>query len=430
MLKQGGHAMVKDVSAGVADGPAIRLERLEARLAAVNRFGADGSGQGINRLSFSEADMQAREWLIEEIGKLGLAARMDAVGNVIGRWDTGSGSAVMVGSHLDSVPRGGTLDGVLGVIAALECVESAMEQDIAPAAPIEIVATSEEEGRFGGMLGAQAMAGCVDSGWFDSATDDSGTLMTDAMRAAGLDPAAYAQARRDPGEVKAFLELHIEQGPVLDCAAKAVGIVEGISGVFNWGVTLTGEANHAGTTPMELRRDAFRGLADFSAAIPAIIDEVGTPATRLTVGKVDLYPNFPHTVPGRAEFVIIGRDMDLTVMSTLAEACRERLDAVARSHGLELSLSEASWLEPTPCHPDIIAAFRRQARALGLDAPVMPSGAGHDAQVMASLTRAGMIFVPSRQGVSHAPEEYTERTHIETGCNLLLRTMLDVSERD
>ncbi|MGD8350480.1 MAG: Zn-dependent hydrolase, partial [Gammaproteobacteria bacterium] len=391
--------MAKDATRKGPGRPAIRLGRLEARLEAVNRFGADESVPGINRLSFSPADMQAREWLAAEMKQLGLDARLDPVGNVIGRWNTGSGPAVMLGSHLDSVPRGGSLDGVLGVIAALECVETAMEHDIAPGSPIEIVATSEEEGRFGGMLGAQAMAGLVDPEWFENARDDSGALMSDAMRAAGLDPAAWPQARREASDLKAFLELHIEQGPVLDRTGKPVGIVEGISGVFNWGVTFEGEANHAGTTPMNLRRDAFRGLADFSAAIPEIIDAVGTPATRLTVGKVELYPNFPHTVPGRAEFVVIGRDMELSVMSELAEACRERLREVALKHDLELSMEQASWLEPTPCHEDIIEAFRKQARELGIDAPVMPSGAGHDTQMMAYLTRAGMIFVPSRQGV-------------------------------
>lgn len=409
--------------------PAVRLDRLQARLAAVNRFGADESGRGIHRLSFSDADMQARRWLMDEIRGLGLTARMDAVGNVIGRWESGAGPAVMVGSHLDSVPHGGRLDGVLGVIAALECVESAMENGAAPKSPIEIVATSEEEGRFGGMLGAQAMAGAVDSDWFEKAIDDTGMPLTEAIRSAGLDPDAYAGARREASELKAFLELHIEQGPVLDRGGKSAGIVEGISGVFNWSVTLSGEANHAGTTPMDLRRDGFRGLVDFAAAIPAMVQEVGTPATRLTVGKVDLYPNFPHTVPGRAEFVIIGRDMDTAVMSALAGACRRRLEAAAKAHDLELSVKEASWLEPTPCHPEIIDAFKRQARALAIDAPTMPSGAGHDTQTMAGLTRAGMIFVPSKRGVSHAPEEHTDWEDIETGCNLLLHTMLDIAGR-
>ena len=412
---------------GAQSQPVVCLERLKARLDALNRFGAGESGRGIHRLSFSEADMGARRWLLDELTRLGLTARMDAVGNVVGRWDTGEGPAVMLGSHLDSVPRGGELDGVLGVVAALECVESAMENHITPAAPIEIVATSEEEGRFGGMLGAQAITGLVDPEWFENAVDDTGTLLTAAMRSAGLDPGAYPDARRDASDLKAFLELHIEQGPVLDRSGKSAGIVEGISGVFNWVVTFTGEANHAGTTPMNLRRDCFRGLVDFAAAIPDIIENVGTPHSRLTVGKVDLHPNFPHTVPGRAEFAIIGRDMDGAVMTAMAGACRDRLDAAARNHDLEIAVREASWLEPTPCHGEIIAAFKRQARKLGIDAPVLPSGAGHDTQMMARLTRAGMIFVPSSHGVSHAPEEHTDWGDIETGCNLLLHTMLDVA---
>jgi N-carbamoyl-L-amino-acid hydrolase len=420
----------KGARAGLPIQPAIRLQRLKSRLAAVNRFGADESGRGIHRLSFSDADMDARRWLIGEMQQCGLSARMDAVGNVLGRWESGTGPSVMMGSHLDSVPRGGALDGVLGVIAALECVHTAMDEGIEPSSPIEIVATSEEEGRFGGMLGAQAMAGVVDARWFESATDDTGARLTDAMRSAGLDPAGYALARREPSEVKAFLELHIEQGPVLDRASVSVGIVEGISGVFNWSVTLTGEANHAGTTPMNLRRDAFRGLVDFAAAIPAIIDDVGSPATRLTIGKVDVHPNFPHTVPGRAEFAIVGRDMDAKVMSALAAACRSRLQAAADANELTLAVDEASWLDPTPCHPDIIDAFTRQARSLGIDARRMPSGAGHDTQMMTHLTRAGMIFVPSKKGVSHAPEEHTEWEDIETGCNLLLHTMLDVAGGD
>lgn len=409
--------------------PRINLERLQRRLESVNQFGAGVAGEGINRLSFSEADMQARNWLIAEMEALGLTARMDTVGNVVGRWGAADGAAVMLGSHLDSVPRGGRLDGSLGVMAALECVETVMEHGIPTAAPIEIVATSEEEGRFGGMLGAQAMAGGVDPDWFERAVDDTGMSLLDAMRSAGLEPHRYPEARRDPTELKAFLELHIEQGPVLDRMGRSVGIVEGISGVFNWSVTLVGEANHAGTTPMDLRRDSFRGLADFAASIPAIIDEAGTTATRLTIGKVNLHPNYPHTVPGCAEFAVIGRDMDEAVMSALAGVCRRRLESAARAHGLELSVEEASWLPPTPCHPEIMAAFRRQAGKLGLEALSLPSGAGHDTQMMAGLTRAGMIFVPSRRGVSHAPDEHTEWQDIEAGCNLLLHTMIDIADR-
>jgi len=411
--------------------PAIDPQRIAARLAAVNHFGTVPGEPGVHRLSFSSADMAARRWLIDELRDLGLAAGMDAVGNVIGRWEAkpeaAARPAVLLGSHLDSVPRGGPLDGALGVIAALECVQALREAGIRPAAPIEVIATSEEEGRFGGMLGAQAMAGLVDAAWFDSAVDDAGQPLREALRGAGFDPADYPSARRDPAEVAAFLELHIEQGPVLDRAGAQVGIVEGISGVFNWAVSLRGEANHAGTTPMELRRDAFRGLADFAAAIPQLIAAAGTPASRLTVGQVELHPNFAHTVPGGCDFTLIGRDMDEAVMRALAAVCRERLRGAAEAHGLQLSLHEAGWLAPTPCDPEIIASFTRQAEALGLRTLRMPSGAGHDTQMMARLTRAGMIFVPSAGGISHAPEEHTDAADIEAGCKLLLHTLLQLA---
>ncbi|MGF1609345.1 MAG: Zn-dependent hydrolase [Kiloniellales bacterium] len=410
-----------------AGQPAVNLERLRARVTALARIGADPSGRGVHRPSFSAADMEARRWLREQMDALGLRVWMDAVGNVIGRWEVGEGPAVLLGSHLDSVPHGGAFDGALGVVAALECVEALMDCGITPAAPLEVIGTSEEEGRFGGMLGAQAMAGTIPETWFYETVDDQGVKLVDAMRNAGLDPDDYRAARRDPATVKAFLELHIEQGPVLDRTGRPAGIVEGISGVFNWVVTMTGAANHAGTTPMELRQDAFRGLADFAAAVPDILARHGTPASRLTVGKVDLEPNFPHTVPGRAEFSVVGRDIDEAVMTALAKACRAALESAARCNGLTLEMTEISWLSPTPCHADIIAAFARQAAALGLDAPVMPSGAGHDTQVMAQLTRAGMIFVASRGGVSHAPDERSDWSDIEAGSNLLLHTLLDVA---
>jgi len=412
---------------GTGSRLAVDLDRMKARLTALAAIGADPSGQGVHRLSFSPADMEARRWLAEQMSAIGLQTHMDAVGNVIGRWEVGEGPAVLLGSHIDSVPHGGAFDGALGVVAALECVETLMDSGMAPAAPVEVVGTSEEEGRFGGMLGAQAMAGVVPETWFHAAEDDKGVKLTDALRRAGLDPDAYPTARRDPAEVKAFLELHIEQGPVLERSGRPVGIVKGISGVFNWVVVMTGCANHAGTTPMELRRDAFRGLADFAAKVPEILTRHGTPASRLTVGKVALQPNFPHTVPGRVEFSIVGRDMEEPVMAALATACRGALDSAAERNGLDLEIGEASWLTPTPCHDEIVAAFTRQAAALGLEAPVMPSGAGHDTQMMAQLAPAGMIFVASRGGISHAPEEHSDWPDIEAGANLLLHTLLDIA---
>ncbi len=352
---------------------------------------------------------------------------MDAAGNLSGLWRTGEGPAIMVGSHLDTVPMGGFFDGALGVAAAMECVRTLKDAGIAPPCPIEVIVTAEEEGRFGGMLGSQALAGRVDPDWFRSARDEGGTTLIEAMRAQGLDPDAVGSAARDPASVKAFLELHIEQGPVLETEGLAIGIVEAISGVFKWSVTLLGVANHAGTTPMNLRHDAFIGLVEFAHRIPAIIAETGTDQSRVTIGSVEIEPNHPHTIPGKAIFSLIGRDTSLDVMKAIAHAARQHLEEVAGSGGLDLTIEEQSWLDPKPCDPGIVTTFRRQAEKLGLPHRVMPSGAGHDTQFMAELTRAGLIFVPSIGGVSHAPEEDTAWPDIEAGANLLLHTLVDLA---
>lgn len=408
--------------------PAIDLDRLRRDLEALGRIGFSEAAGGLHRESFSDADMQARHWFIARLAEAGLDAEMDGAGNVIGRWQTGRGPAILIGSHLDSVPAGGMFDGALGVVAGLECVRTLREHGIAPGCPLEVIATSEEEGRFGGMLGAQALCGQLSRAQIEAARDESGLALTEAMARQGLDPAAALRAARDPGAVKAFVELHVEQGPVLEARGIPVGIVEGISGVFNWTVTLRGRANHAGTTPMDLRRDAFMGLADFAGRIPEIIDRSGTTQSRLTVGRVELEPNFPHTVPGAAEFSLIGRDVDEAVMQALAEACRAALMRAAENHGLVLETREISWLAPKRCHPEVIAAFRAQAERLGIGTLTMPSGAGHDTQLMSEITRAGMIFVPSIGGVSHAPQERTDWADIETGSNLLLHTILALAE--
>lgn len=408
--------------------PTIDLARLRRDLEALGRIGRCGRTAGIHRESFSDADMQARHWFAGRLADAGLASTMDGAGNVIGRWETGSGPAILIGSHLDSVPAGGMFDGALGVLAGLECIRSLQDHGIDPGCPVEVIATSEEEGRFGGMLGAQAFCGRLTREQIESARDEAGTPLTEAMARQGLDPAAALAARRDPATLKAFLELHVEQGPVLEARGIQVGIVEGISGVFNWTVVLRGRANHAGTTPMDLRRDAFRGLADFAGRIPDIIAVAGTEQSRITIGRVELRPNFPHTVPGEAEFSLIGRDLDEGAMTALGEACDAALAEAAARHGLELTRHEVSRLAPRRCHPDIVAAFRGQADRLGIEALSMPSGAGHDTQLMSEITRAGMIFVPSIGGVSHAPEERTHWADIATGGNLLLHTVLALAK--
>lgn len=404
------------------DGLVIDLDRLKADLAAVNRIGTIEGLPGINRVSFSDADMAGRRWLMQRLDQAGLAARMDAVGNVFGRWEAGEGPAVLAGSHLDSVPMGGPLDGALGVLAALEGVRAMMEAGIAPSRPVEVVCTADEEGRFGGMLGAQAIAGLVTPEWIEAAVDDKGVRLADAMRAQGLDPDTAASAARDPAGIAAFLEIHVEQGPVLERAGEAVGIVDVVSGCFNWTVTLRGEANHSGSTPMDMRRDAFRGLAAFGAAIDGVLG-AGTDEAKLTVGKAALRPNFPHTIAGEAEFSIIGRDVDEAAMRALADACRAEIGRAAEAHGLGVEIRELSWLAPVALDADLTAMLREEAARLGYTHRTMPSGGGHDAQTFAAVTRSGLIFVPSVRGISHAPEEWTEWTDTERGATLLARAI-------
>lgn len=408
----------------------IDLDRLKAEMAMLNRIGVVDGVPGYNRPGYSDADMESRAFMAERMRTLGLRVSSDAVGNLSGLWPCGSGPRIMVGSHLDTVPMGGFFDGALGVCAAMECVRTLKDADIEPACPIEVIATAEEEGRFGGMLGSQALAGAVDPDWFAAAIDESGLKLTDAMRAQGLDPDDVATAARDPASVKAFLELHIEQGPVLEAHGVPLGIVEAISGVFKWSIRLTGVANHAGTTPMDLRRDAFVGLTRFAVQIPEIIARVGTEQSRVTIGSVALSPNHPHAVPGEAVFTLIGRDTDRDVMLAIASEARRAIESSAAAGGLSVDVSEQSWLDPKPCDPDVVAAFERQAKRLGLPCLLMPSGAGHDTQFMADLTRAGLIFVPSIGGISHAPEERTAWCDVEAGANLLLNTLVDLAGAD
>jgi len=402
----------------------VDLARLRADIEALAEIGTISGRPGINRPSFSAEDMAGRRFFMERCVEAGLATALDAVGNVVARWEAGSGPPVMAGSHLDTVPDGGVYDGPLGCCAALEAVRVMQSAGISPARPIEVVATADEEGRFGGMLGSQALTGQVDPAWLQRAVDAEGIRLVDAMRARGLAPERHAEVARPPGSVHAFLELHIEQGPILEKAGLEIGIATGVSGCFNWTVTLTGVANHSGTTPMQLRRDAFAGLAAFAGRIPSIIADMGGDQARLTIGKVELEPNFPHTIPGRATFSIIGRDTDETVMRAMAEACRRELDSAVRAHGLDLTIREESWLGPVALDPEVARTLEAESRKLGYRTTTMPSGAGHDAQTMQHLAPSGLIFVPSVGGISHAPEEYTPWPDVERGANLLLHGIM------
>ncbi|MFC3053579.1 Zn-dependent hydrolase [Kordiimonas pumila] len=407
--------------------PNVSVERIERDLFELSRFGFNETNKGVYRQSFTEADMAARRWLMELFEKEGLTPRMDGAGNVIGRYGSMDKPVVMAGSHIDSVPAGGIFDGALGVISGLECVRTIRDNNIQLDYPIEIVGTSEEEGRFGGMLGSQALTGNITLAWLENAKDENGIFLKDAMADHGLDYHGVMHAYHDRNKLKAFLELHVEQGPVLEAEKKTIGVVDGISGVFKWIVRLIGKADHAGTAPMNMRSDAFLGLADFAHQIQRIIDEEGTEKSRITIGHVELKPGFPHTVPGEVDFTIVGRDLDEDVMKGLANACRRVLSTIARKHRLMFEYEEMSWLEPKYCSSNIVNMIEQKTKSRDYSYIRMPSGAGHDCQFFTEITETGLIFVPSVGGVSHAPDEWTHWIDIERGSNVLLDCLIDLA---
>ena len=399
----------------------MNLTRLQENLRALAAIGREEADGGLYRMAFTGADMEGKRWLIEKMQEAGLETRIDGAGNVIGLWRGADPTLplMVVGSHIDTVPCAGTLDGALGVLSGLEAMQALRDSGFAPERGMELIAFSDEEGRFGGMFGSQAFAGMVTPETLDTAADLDGVKLADAMRACGMDPWLALEARRDPTTVAGYLELHIEQGPVLDTAGESLGVVEAITGLFKWSVTMRGEANHAGTTPMEMRRDAFMGLADFAHEVPRIIDEVGGEHSRATIGKIGLHPGSPNTVPGAATFSLDVRDTDEAVLDELALAFRRALSAIARRRGLMFEFHEESRILPVRCDARLTGLLADGAEDLGFSHRRMPSGAAHDAQIVASVAPVAMVFVASRAGRSHSPAEWSSWDDIHAGASLL-----------
>lgn len=401
--------------------PQVSIDRLSDDLRTLAEIGRADDG-GVYRMAFTDADMQGKAWLEERMQDAGLETSRDGACNVIGRLPgrNPDAPALVIGSHIDTVPCAGILDGTLGVLTGLECLRTLKENDLVPERDIELIAFSDEEGRFGGMFGSQSFSGLITPDTIHSAADPAGEKLADVMTAHGLDPWHALQARRDPKTVASYLELHIEQGPVLAGAEEQIGVVEAITGLFKWTVTFAGEPNHAGTTPMPMRRDAFMGVADFAHEIPRLIDENGSDVSRATIGRVDLTPGSPNTVPGEARFTLDIRDTDETVMHELAESSRRVLSAIARRRGLRFSYEVESWIKPVDCDAALTGMIEAAAKESGLRYRRMPSGAAHDAQIVATMCPVGMIFVPSLDGKSHSPAEWTAWDDIEAGARVML----------
>ena len=401
----------------------VNFERLQQDIEALSAIGRQAD-HGLYRMAFSEGDMQGRHWFSERIAAAGLDLHIDGAANMHARlgWD-GKRPSVMTGSHLDTVPGAGHLDGALGVLVGLECLRCLKEQQLPLSHPLEAVAFTDEEGRFGGMVGSQAICGRLTPERIHTARDLNGITLSEAMQAQGFNPTDILRAQRNPDSIHAFVELHIEQGPVLDRQNTKIGVVEGIVGLFKWNVRLLGLANHAGTTPMDMRRDAFQGLAELAGEIPRILEEDGGTRSVATIGRVELFPGAANVVPGKAEFSLEVRDTDRTVLDRLAAAFRRAISAIARRRDLMFEFDVLSELEPVKCDPVVMQAVAESARELSVSSMQMPSGAAHDTQMLAGLTRAGMIFVPSKEGRSQSPAEWTAWEDIEIGANVALNTL-------
>ena len=406
----------------------IDLERLKADIRALSQIGRRSeTDPALYRMAFTDAEMAAKEWLLEQLRTEGLTARMDGAGNVIGRLepedpDDAAKPSVLIGSHLDTVPCAGTLDGSLGVVIGLQCLRTLRAQRIPLRRPVELIAFSDEEGRFGAMFGSEAFCGFIHPARLQC-TDLDGITLADAMRAQGLDPDLAMDAARPREQIDSYLEVHIEQGPVLDTHHEQVGIVEAITGLSKWQIQFQGEANHAGTTPMDMRKDAFLGLAEFAHELERILEENGGPNSRATIGTAQILPGAANTVPGMVEFSLDIRDTNSETLQELKNASRKTLAAISRRKGLYFDYQELSHIEPVACDGKMIELLTQTADALELRFRKMPSGAAHDAQMLAQIAPTGMIFTPSRGGKSHSPEEWTAWEDMQAAANLALNTL-------
>ncbi len=411
----------------------INPARLWSTLEKLSEFGRPpgaGFDAGVTRVGFSEADLAAREYVMAQMRDAGLDVRVDPAGNIFGR-RTGSENlpTLLFGSHIDSVPRGGNFDGDVGSLGALEVMRSFNNKKVSTRHPLEMVIWTNEEGHhFGrGLLGSSAAAGLLPADVLGR-KDEEGKTLADWLRRYGQDPARLADARIPADSLAAYLELHIEQGGVLDESKIQIGVVQGIVGIHWWTCTATGFANHAGTTPMTRRQDA---LAAAARAALAVREEVRAEPGRQvgTVGYVRVEPGARNIIPGRVEFPVELRDLDKEKVLRIWARIEKRFAEIAKEENVKLDCVPLQADEPALTDPAMQADIRAAARAAQLTALDLPSGAGHDAQQIAHLAPIGMIFVPSRGGISHSPREYTSPEDFANGAEVLYRTILLLDSR-
>ena len=396
----------------------IDPQRMLTDLRALAEFGKLGTG--VNRRSLTPEDLAARDWLLERMRAAGLDARIDGIGSVAGR-TPGSRRHILIGSHTDSVPKGGWLDGSMGVIFGLEIARAYVEAGLTGDPGVEVISFIDEEGRFASLLGSAVFAGNVDESDIGKLRDERGEKLESALQAAGY--AGRTLLRCYPGRHAAYLEAHIEQGPVLETAGKRIGLVTDIVGVSRCEVVFTGQADHAGTTPMGLRRDAAAALYAFADDFARFCSQEGSERTVWNLGVAAMDPGAYNVVTRQARLGVEYRDPSEAVLDRIRQYIGESAARVAKEHRVSAEVVPGAGIRPNPMDESILRHLEKAAGDLGASSIRMPSGAGHDATMLAPLIPSAMMFVPSIGGRSHDISEDTREEDIVLGLKVLARAV-------
>jgi len=403
----------------------VNQQRIEERIFELAKFGKDSIGRGY-RVAYTKGDIDGRSWFIGLMKKAGLGVNIDYAGNIIGKRKGKNASLkpIAFGSHIDMVPDGGNYDGCVGSIGALEIIEVLNENKIVTEHPLEVIIFSNEEGS---TIGSMAMGGHLTAEGLKQISQ-SGLTVADGIKAIGGNPDSVQYCARKKGDIKAFLELHIEQGGILEKENIQIGVVEGIVGIIHWEVTVDGFANHAGTTPMNMRKDALLAAAKLIVAVNEVINsyegkQVGT------IGKIAAMPGAYNVIPGKVTMGLEIRDLSYEKIWQLFHDVEKRADTIATSSGTKISfVHRANESKPALTDKILQGKITASATALGFTHKLMQSGAGHDSQEISVIAPVAMIFVPSIGGISHSPNEFSKAGDMANGVNVLLQTILAIDK--
>lgn len=407
-----------------------KTERIKTDLENLAKFNAT-PGEGLTRFSYTKEHEDARNYIISKMNEAGLKVTEDAIGNIFGKREGSDNSlpSVMIGSHFDSVKNGGIFDGMAGVVAGLEVARTLNENNVQNKYPFEVVAIVEEEGgRFSvPIFGGRVISGMVSSEDLDEIVGIDGVPIKEAMKNFGLKPEEFEKAKRDPKTMKAFMELHIEQGPILENSQKEIGIVEGIVGIAAYEIEVYGRPDHAGTTPMNVRKDALVCASKIIKRIPNIAIEAGHD-TVSTVGQITTEPYAINIVPKKVNFAFEVRSLNPDSLKYVVKSIEKELEKECGLAGMTYKITKKVGNPETILSKEICSIFEEKSKGNGYSYMRMPSGAGHDSMFINSIVDTAMIFVPSKDGRSHCKEEWTDYDQINKGTQILFDTVVELTK--